>query len=85
MTEIEARLERIEGLLAALNSQIVALGQRGNPLEAIGKLMESELVTSIQEKAEAYESFTKQALKDIYKAVDRVESKVNLLSGHLIK
>jgi hypothetical protein len=80
MSEIEDRLEKIEGVLT-----ILANRPQSNPLEAIGKIMESELVTSIQEKAESYESFTKQALIDLWKKLDAVESKINILSGHLLK
>jgi hypothetical protein len=77
--DLIARLDRLEKLLQAMVQR-----PQANPLEAIGKLMESELVTGLQEKASAYEEFTKTALKDIYKQGDRIESKLNLLSGQLL-
>ncbi len=67
------RFDRLEVLLKGR--------PQANPLEAIGKLMESELVQGVQEKAEAFESYVKAALADTYKKLDRVEQKINLLSG----
>jgi hypothetical protein len=71
--EYEAQLDRIEAALAKMAQRPAV-----NPLDAIGKLMESELVQGVQDKAAAFEEYVRQALKDIYKAVDRCEQKINL-------
>ena len=76
MTETEDRLERIEKMLTAR--------AQANPLEAIGKLLESELVQGVQEKAEQFETDVRTALKAIFAAQQRLESKVNILSGQLL-
>ena len=74
MSEIEERLARIEALLASRPAAV-------NPLEAIGKLMESELVQGVQEKAEIFESDMRLALKAIWASLSRVETQLNRLEA----
>lgn len=77
-TEIVERLANIEAYIAKIANRPVV-----NPMETIGKLLESEVVQGAQDKAQAFEEFVHAALKDIYNKVDRIEQKCNLIASQV--
>ena len=52
--------------------------------EMLGKILESPIVGALQERAEEFESGVKSALHILNKKIDRIEQKLNLLSGELL-
>ena len=52
--------------------------------EMLGKILESPIVEALQEREDEFKNGVKSALHVLNKKIDRIEQKLNLLSGELL-